>query len=45
MLILPCLWFFLELCVKPHAQEFWDTSQEHKNDILIFIDGRKEPSI
>lgn len=27
-----------------HIQEFWDTSQEHKNDILNFMNGRKEPS-
>ncbi|WP_032113131.1 GNAT family N-acetyltransferase [Candidatus Paracaedibacter symbiosus] len=29
---------------EPHLQEFWDNSQEHKDDILNFINGRKEPS-
>ena len=29
---------------EPHMQEFWDNSQEHKDDILIFINGRKQPS-
>ncbi len=29
---------------KPHMQEFWDNSQEHKDDIINFINGRKEPS-
>jgi RimJ/RimL family protein N-acetyltransferase len=29
---------------EPHVKEFWDNSQGHKNDILNFIDGRKEPS-
>ena len=27
---------------EPHMQEFWDNSQEHKNDILNFIHGRKQ---
>lgn len=27
---------------EPHVQEFWDNSQEHKDDILNFIHGRKE---
>jgi len=26
----------------PHIQEFWDNSQEHKNDILDFIHDRKQ---
>lgn len=29
---------------EPHMQEFWDNSEEHKEDILNFIDGRKKPS-
>lgn len=29
---------------EPHIKEFWDNSQDHKNDILNFIKGRKEPS-
>lgn len=29
---------------EPHVQEFWDNSQEHKDDILNFMNGRKEPS-
>jgi RimJ/RimL family protein N-acetyltransferase len=29
---------------EPHMQEFWDNSQEHKDDIVNFINGRKEPS-
>lgn len=29
---------------NPHVQEFWDNSDEHKQDILIFMDGRKIPS-
>lgn len=27
---------------QPHMQEFWDNSQEHKDDILNFIHGRKQ---
>ncbi|MEG8230494.1 GNAT family N-acetyltransferase [Candidatus Rickettsia tasmanensis] len=27
---------------EPHIKEFWDNSQEHKNDILNFITGRKQ---
>ncbi len=29
---------------EPHMQEFWDNSQEHKDDIVNFIQGRKTPS-
>lgn len=29
---------------EAHMQEFWDNSQEHKDDILIYSRGRKEPS-
>lgn len=29
---------------EPHIQEFWDNSKEHKEDILNFVDGRKQPS-
>ena len=27
---------------EPHIQEFWDNSQEHKDDILNFINGRTQ---
>ena len=27
---------------EPHMIEFWDNSQEHKDDILNFIHGRKQ---
>ena len=27
---------------EPHMQEFWDNTEEHKNDILNFIYGRKQ---
>ena len=26
---------------EPHIKEFWDNSEEHKDDIKIFIAGRK----
>lgn len=29
---------------EPHMQEFWDNSQEHKDDIIHFISGRPTPS-
>lgn len=29
---------------EPHVQEFWDNTQGHKDDILNFMSGRKEPS-
>jgi len=29
---------------QPHVQEFWDNSPEHKQDILIFMTGRKDVS-
>ncbi len=29
---------------EPHIQEFWDNRPEHARDILIFMNGRKEPS-
>lgn len=28
----------------PHMLEFWDNSQEHKDDIVNFINGRTKPS-
>ena len=28
----------------PHVREFWDNSQEHKDDIVNFIEGRQQPS-
>src|ERR1700722_19503278 len=30
---------------EPHIKEFWDNSQEHRDDIIIFMQGRKESSI
>ena len=27
---------------EPHMMEFWDNTQEHKDDILNFIYGRKQ---
>lgn len=32
----------LQWLAEPHMQEFWDNSQEHKDDILNFIHGRKQ---
>ena len=29
---------------KPHVREFWDNSQAHRDDILSFLNDRKEPS-
>ncbi len=29
---------------EAHVKEFWDNSQDHKDDILNFIEGRKIPS-
>lgn len=29
---------------SPHVKEFWDNSPNHRDDILIFMNGRKEPS-
>ena len=29
---------------KPHVRKFWDNSKAHKDDIINFIQGRKEPS-
>lgn len=29
---------------KPHVQEFWDNTEGHKDDLLKFMGGRKEPS-
>ncbi|WP_028389653.1 GNAT family N-acetyltransferase [Legionella fairfieldensis] len=29
---------------EPFVQEFWDNTQSHKDDILNFVNGRKEPS-
>lgn len=34
----------LEWLEKPHVKEFWDSSLELKKDILIFMNGRNEPS-
>src|SRR5579871_1579214 len=35
----PIIFSWLE---EPHMKEFWDNSLEHKNDILNFIEGRKQ---
>ena len=35
--------FIFSWLAEPHVQEFWDNTQAHKDDILNFIDGRKEP--
>lgn len=29
---------------SPHVQEFWDNTPEHRQDIVIFMNGRKETS-
>lgn len=29
---------------EPHMQEFWDNSQEHKDDIINFVNGRVKQS-
>ncbi|MDF2577305.1 MAG: hypothetical protein K0S74_789 [Chlamydiales bacterium] len=29
---------------EPHMREFWDNSQEHRDDIVNFMEGRKESS-
>lgn len=29
---------------KPHVQEFWDNSPEHRQDIFNFIEGHAERS-
>ena len=29
---------------EPHIQEFWDNTQDHKDDILNFVNERQEPS-
>lgn len=34
----------LDWLQKPHIVEFWDNSQEHKDDILTFMQGRIKPS-
>lgn len=31
-----------EWLAEPHIKEFWDNSQEHKDDILNFINGQKQ---
>jgi RimJ/RimL family protein N-acetyltransferase len=30
--------------LEPHIIEFWDNSQNHKDDIINFVEGRKKPS-
>ncbi len=34
-----CIFDWLE---KPHVQEFWDNSQKHRDDIINFVNSRKE---
>jgi len=29
---------------EPHIKEFWDNSPEHREDIIIFMNGRKKPT-
>jgi RimJ/RimL family protein N-acetyltransferase len=29
---------------EPRVQEFWDNTQAHRDDILLFAEGRKKPS-
>ncbi len=29
---------------EPFVQKFWDNTQDHKDDILNFVNGRREPS-
>lgn len=29
---------------QPHVQAFWDNSEEHRNDIVLFMEGRKTAS-
>jgi RimJ/RimL family protein N-acetyltransferase len=36
--------FIFKWLQEPHMMEFWDNSQEHKDDILNFVNNRKEPS-
>lgn len=35
-------YIIFEWLEEPHMKEFWDNSQEHKDDILNFITGRKQ---
>lgn len=30
--------------LQPHVMEFWDNTQDHKDDIINFANGRKTPS-
>lgn len=34
--------FIFEWLEEAHMKEFWDNSQEHKDDILNFINGKKQ---
>jgi RimJ/RimL family protein N-acetyltransferase len=34
----------MQWLAEPHVKEFWDNSPEHKQDILIYMNGRKETS-
>lgn len=36
--------YVLQWLEEPHVKEFWDNSPEHREDILLFMKGRKEPS-
>jgi RimJ/RimL family protein N-acetyltransferase len=36
--------YVLQWLEEAHIKEFWDSSPEHREDILIFMQGRKEPS-
>ena len=43
-LTLPYYEIVLSWLYEPHMQEFWDNSQDHKDDILNFVNGRKSLS-
>ncbi|MBM3192099.1 MAG: hypothetical protein FJZ63_05570 [Chlamydiae bacterium] len=34
----------LQWLEEPHVREFWDNSLEHKEDIVVFMKGRKATS-
>lgn len=34
----------LDWLKEPHVIEFWDNSNEHRQDLVLFMNGRREPS-
>ncbi|WP_010303254.1 GNAT family N-acetyltransferase [Candidatus Odyssella thessalonicensis] len=34
----------MEWLSQPHIKDFWDNSEEHRQDIINFVHGRKTPS-